>query len=101
MQRKQADGRVCTSIALAIFCLIRYKGAESRYLSCSSRCFPIRMFVCWMDRSDGLAISSQENLFFFSLDIDRSVIDFDLSHSRHLTFIYHSTKFAMRDEIFN
>ena len=63
-RRKHADGRMCTSIALAIFCLIRYKGAESRYFSCSSRCFPIRMFVRWMDRSDGPAISSQEDLFF-------------------------------------
>ena len=65
-------------------CLMRYKAAKSRYLSCSSRCFPIRMFVCGMDRSEGLAISSQEDLFFFSLDIDRSVIDFDQSRCRQI-----------------
>ena len=51
------------------------KGAESRYLSCSIRRFPFRMFVCRIERSHGLAISSHEDLFFFSLDIDRSAID--------------------------
>lgn len=39
------------------------------------------MFVYSIDRSDGLFISSPEALFFFfSLDIDKSVIDSNQSH---------------------
>ena len=53
-RRKHADGRVCTSIALAIF----YKGAESRYLSCSSRCFPIRILsVGWREATEWLLVA--------------------------------------------
>lgn len=44
MRRKHADRRVCKLFALAIFCLIRWKRAESGYLSYSSRYFLIRMF---------------------------------------------------------
>ena len=46
------------------------------------------MFLYLIDRSDGLAISSQEDFFFFFffliIIIDRSVIDFDQSHSRYV-----------------
>lgn len=53
-----------------------------RYLSYLSKYFPIRKFICLIDRSDRLAISSF--FFFFCICIDRSVISFDQSYSRQV-----------------
>ena len=42
-----------------------------------------QMFIWLIDRSDGLAISSQEDFLFYFFCIDRSVIDFNQFYSRH------------------